>query len=287
MRFPQQKRTPKVITSDSIQIDDSSLLDFFPKKKENIQASKIIEYNIPTIKDIKSTEHTILNIPGIPGVQGETGVQGKTGVQGQTGVQGIQGETGVQGVQGETGIQGIQGIRGEPGIQGIQGETGLQGETGVQGDTGIQGIQGIQGIRGEPGIQGNQGETGLQGLQGEIGLQGERGYKAPKVIIWNGSVELITTDTDICIIPYDGSLYFLNKIHIVVNGIGQINVSLVDTISDTIISTIQQNLGAEKKIQVFSMDTFNNISNDFTVLTLKMSTDNNDSVKVYAIEFNM
>ena len=35
------------------------------------------------------------------------------------------------------------------------------------------------------------------------------------------------------------------------------------------------------------MDTFNNISNDNTVLTLKMSTDNNDSVKVYAIEFIM
>ena len=56
---------------------------------------------------------------------------------------------------------------------------------------------------------------------------------------------------------------------------------------NAIISTIQQNLGAEKKIQVFSMDTFNNISNDNTVLTLKMSSDNNDSVKVLALEFNM
>ena len=63
--------------------------------------------------------------------------------------------------------------------------------------------------------------------------------------------------------------------------------NLVDTISNTIISTIQQNLGTEKKVQVFSMDTFNNISNDNTVLTLKMSSDNNDSVKVLALEFNM
>ena len=230
MRLPQyNKRIPtKVVTSDSSTKNESSLLDFFPHQKEEIQNNKI-----------ENNTHSILNIPGI---QSERGLQGDVGLQGDRGLQGL------QGLQGDVGLQGLQGERGETGFPGERGEQGFPGENGVQGD---------------------------------------RGCKGPKIVLWNGSVELITTETSVCIIPYDGSLYSLSKIYIVINGLGQINVSLVDTISNAIISTIQQNLGAEKKIQVFSMDTFNNISNDNTVLTLKMSTDNNDSVKVYAIEFNM
>ena len=218
MRLPQyNKRIPtKVVTSDSSTKNESSLLDFFPHQKEEIQNNKI-----------ENNTHSILNIPG------------------------------------------------------IQSERGLQGDVGLQGDRGLQGLQGLQGERGETGFPGERGE---QGFPGENGVQG---CKGPKIVLWNGSVELITTETDVCIIPYDGSLYSLSKIYIVINGLGQINVSLVDTISNTIISTIQQNLGTEKKVQVFSMDTFNNISNDNTVLTLKMSSDNNDSVKVLALEFNM
>ena len=224
MRLPQyNKRIPtKVVTSDSSTKNESSLLDFFPHQKEEIQNNKI-----------ENNTHSILNIPGI---QSE---------------------------------------------RGLQGDVGLQGERGLQGDVGLQGDRGLQGERGETGFPGERGE---QGFPGENGVQG---CKGPKIVLWNGSVELITTETDVCIIPYDGSLYSLSKIYIVINGLGQINVSLVDTISNTIISTIQQNLGAEKKVQVFSMDTFNNISNDNTVLTLKMSSDNNDSVKVLALEFNM
>ena len=230
MRLPQyNKRIPtKVVTSDSSTKNESSLLDFFPHQKEEIQNNKI-----------ENNTHSILNIPGI---QSERGLQG---------------------------LQGLQGERGDVGLQGLQGE---------RGDVGLQGLQGERGETGFPG------ERGEQGFPGENGVQG---CKGPKIVLWNGSVELITTETDVCIIPYDGSLYSLSKIYIVINGLGQINVSLVDTISNTIISTIQQNLGTEKKVQVFSMDTFNNISNDNTVLTLKMSTDNNDSVKVYAIEFIM
>ena len=233
MRLPQyNKRIPtKVVTSDSSTKNESSLLDFFPHQKEEIQNNKI-----------ENNTHSILNIPGI---------------------------------QSERGLQGLQGLQGE------RGDVGLQGLQGLQGDVGLQGLQGLQGERGETGFPGERGE---QGFPGENGVQG---CKGPKIVLWNGSVELITTETDVCIIPYDGSLYSLSKIYIVINGLGQINVSLVDTISNTIISTIQQNLGTEKKVQVFSMDTFNNISNDNTVLTLKMSTDNNDSVKVYAIEFIM
>ena len=218
MRLPQyNKRIPtKVVTSDSSTKNESSLLDFFPHQKEEIQNNKI-----------ENNTHSILNIPGI---QSERGLQG---------LQGLQGE------RGDVGLQGLQGERGETGFPGERGEQGFPGENGVQ------------------------------------------GCKGPKIVLWNGSVELITTETDVCIIPYDGSLYSLSKIYIVINGLGQINVSLVDTISNTIISTIQQNLGTEKKVQVFSMDTFNNISNDNTVLTLKMSSDNNDSVKVLALEFNM
>ena len=230
MRLPQyNKRIPtKVVTSDSSTKNESSLLDFFPHQKEEIQNNKI-----------ENNTHSILNIPGI---QSERGLQG---------------------------LQGLQGERGDVGLQGLQGE---------RGDVGLQGLQGERGETGFPG------ERGEQGFPGENGVQG---CKGPKIVLWNGSVELITTETDVCIIPYDGSLYSLSKIYIVINGLGQINVSLVDTISNTIISTIQQNLGTEKKVQVFSMDTFNNISNDNTVLTLKMSSDNNDSVKVLALEFNM
>ena len=245
MRLPQyNKRIPtKVVTSDSSTKNESSLLDFFPHQKEEIQNNKI-----------ENNTHSILNIPGI---QSERGLQG---------LQGLQGE------RGDVGLQGLQGERGDVGLQGLQG---------LQGDVGLQGLQGLQGERGETGFPGERGE---QGFPGENGVQG---CKGPKIVLWNGSVELITTETDVCIIPYDGSLYSLSKIYIVINGLGQINVSLVDTISNTIISTIQQNLGTEKKVQVFSMDTFNNISNDNTVLTLKMSSDNNDSVKVLDLEFNM
>lgn len=51
---------------------------------------------------------TIISMPIIKGIRGETGVQGEIGVQGKTG------ETGVQG---ETGVRGIQGIRGDYGTR--------------------------------------------------------------------------------------------------------------------------------------------------------------------------
>jgi hypothetical protein len=182
-------------------------------------------------------------------------------------------------------------VRVDKGPRGDNGDRGEKGDTGVRGDPGPLGERGQQGDRGEKGERGGKGEQGNTGNKGDPGTNGEQGAQgraASKVVLWNGTVELLTTTPEhVCTIPYDGSMYSLSNLDLVVSGKGMINVSLKDFISGAVVCEGEQDLGDKDLVHVLSTTTFNNLRSDHTVLTLNMNSGDSNTAKVLAAEFSM
>lgn len=149
------------------------------------------------------------------------------------------------------------------------------------------GCQGPQGPQGEAGCQGLQGPQGPQGEAGCQGPKGEAGRNAPKTVLWNGDVELLTTSLEkVCILPYQAKLYSICNISIVVRGKGNIRVILRDIIIDKLLYEREHNIGDVNKHHVIDIP----ISLDYsetTAFSLEMSTDDGNIAHVVAAEFNM
>ena len=108
------------------------------------------------------------------------------------------------------------------------------------------------------------------------------------MVIWNGLVNLVSPiHRHICTIPYDGRKYNLLSLDLVVQGCGSVYLYLIDAISKNAVAETKYDLsGKENEVHVFSTTSFNNLTNNHTVLSLHMHTDKNH-VKVIAAEFTM
>jgi len=193
--------------------------------------------------------------------QGPTGPRGHPGSRGPIGKKGVIGEPGPQGEQGEPGPQGEQG---EPGPQGEQGEPGPQGE---------QGEPGPQGEQDEPGPQGEQGEPGPQGEQGEPGPQGEQGEPGKKSMLYVSDVEVNTTEwTKVAVFPYNGSVYALSEMNVIVSGNDNFGVQVVNKSGDNLCeyTNIPTPELSFEELRVRNLSEFTNLPDQLTYLTLNV-----------------
>jgi YVTN family beta-propeller protein len=208
---------------------------------------------------------------GPQGQTGATGPQGLPGPQGQTGATGTQGATGPQGQTGATGATGATGPQGLPGQQGQTGATGAQGAPGPQGQTGATGAQGPPGPQGQTGATGATGPQGPQGPPGtspditQLQAQVSRLQSALNPIAYvtrnNDGVYAIdnSTQTTMAIIPVQNPVYIATnpsgtRAYAVTSfggGVTPNNVSVIDTATNAVVTTIHIGVGFTAK-PVFS-----------------------------------
>lgn len=144
--------------------------------------------------------------------------------------------TGPQGEPGEKGDRGVPGERGEQGPPGIAGERGEKGDPGERGERGFDGPPGEKGLDGAPGLQGDKGMDGRDGRQGEPGrdavqidvlpaIDATRRYQRGMYASHAGGLVRSFRATD----PI-GAGQNLDACgwHVVVNGIGEIEIEQID-----------------------------------------------------------
>ena len=107
-------------------------------------------------------------------------------------------------------------------------------------------------------------------------------------MLWNGSVILSSPiHQHICTIPYDGLLYSLLSVNLVVQGSGPLYLYLIDAISTKVVFENKETLiGKENQVHMISISSFQNLKNEHSVLTLHMHTEHN-IVKVVSVSFSM
>ena len=157
--------------------------------------------------------------------------------------------------------QGPTGPRGHPGSRGPIGKKGVIGEPGPQGE------------QGEPGPQGEQGEPGPQGEQGEPGPQGEQGEPGKKSMLYVSDVEVNTTEwTKVAVFPYNGSVYALSEMNVIVSGNDNFGVQVVNKSGDNLCeyTNIPTPELSFEELRVRNLSEFTNLPDQLTYLTLNV-----------------
>ena len=148
-----------------------------------------------------------------------------------------------------------------------------QGPTGPRGHPGSRGPIGKKGVIGEPGPQGEQGEPGPQGEQDEPGPQGEQGYPGKKSMLYVSDVEVNTTEwTKVAVFPYNGSVYALSEMNVIVSGNDNFGVQVVNKSGDNLCeyTNIPTPELSFEELRVRNLSEFTNLPDQLTYLTLNV-----------------
>jgi len=148
-----------------------------------------------------------------------------------------------------------------------------QGPTGPRGHPGSRGPIGKKGVIGEPGPQGEQGEPGPQGEQGEPGPQGEQGEPGKKSMLYVSDVEVNTTEwTKVAVFPYNGSVYALSEMNVIVSGNDNFGVQVVNKSGDNLCeyTNIPTPELSFEELRVRNLSEFTNLPDQLTYLTLNV-----------------
>ena len=184
----------------------------------------------------------------------------------------------------------ISGVTGPRGFDGVDGQTGPTGPAGPVGPTGPNGVS----------IVGPAGPTGPEGPAGE------KGCPAPKSTLWCSATPIELTEyTKLVTMPYNGAVYNLKEVNIVLSKCENVMFELVAGTGE-MITLLDSARGCEhlvytgkeesmvetdtptNQVKVFSLTTFENLPTQFTYLELrgKVADSGNSSV-VESVEFVM
>jgi hypothetical protein len=130
--------------------------------------------------------------------------------------------------------------------------------------------QGPTGPRGHPG---SRGPIGKKGVIGEPGPQGEQGYPGKKSMLYVSDVEVNTTEwTKVAVFPYNGSVYSLSEMNVIVSGNDNFGVQVVNKSGDNLCeyTNIPTPELSFEELRVRNLSEFTNLPDQLTYLTLNV-----------------
>ena len=214
--------------------------------------------------------------------------------------QGIQGEQGPRGEKGETGAQGLQGEKGDTGEQGPQGEKGDTGEQGPRGEKGEAGAQGPQGEKGEAGVSvtnayvdenlhlwivlsdGTEIDVGYVGVSTTDPIPNpEPSITEPTIMVSNATASAGATNVEITVAVKNnpGVTSLLMKIAFDDSALDLVSMTYNTAIGGTGIP----NATTSSPVTAYWADGFNDVTGDWTFVTLTFNVSSTAAAGDYAI----